>query len=301
MPNRRVMTKQQPGWISALADIGKRLDQQSELRVLNGGVVVPSMRTVSSSSLGVEIQDVNAKAARRSETRSRRRAPGWQGAPGRPWATSTAPPVVGRPLKKLYESQLSGLAEFYPGAQLWHQTDGVWILCKSKVLDGLPRHALFLTGISYVWPMVRSWAFWAHEVTVPIWIGPRHTNFYDGSICAFEVTDETWLFGQSIVSLLDLYTVWALRHLHLELLGTWPGQQVAHYAVERVLEQRDDELCGCGTASKLYCDCCKDADVSNMRIGDAVEFAWFPRTPPSSVLAVLSRAKNPPEMSSVMI
>src|SRR3954470_15266743 len=131
-------------WIDALALIGHELDAGAEVRVLNGGVVVPSMPTVSSSFLGMEMHDVNGKATRRSETRPRSRAPRWEGTAGRPWTTSTAAPVVGKPLKKLYETELSGLAVSYPETQLWHQTDGVWLRYKSKLLDGLSRNALFL-------------------------------------------------------------------------------------------------------------------------------------------------------------
>jgi hypothetical protein len=293
-------TGSRPRWPNALASLGRQLNARSELRVLNGGVVVPSTPTVPSSSLGVEMQDVDAKATRRSETRPRQRAPGWQGPPRRPWPTGAAAPVIGRPLEKLYESELSGLAEFYPDPQFWHQVDGTWILWKSKVLDDLPRQALFLTGISNVWPLVLSWGFWTNDLTLPRWIGPRHTNFYDGSICAFEVKDETWLFGQSIVKLLDLYTVWALRHLHLEILGTWPGQQVAHYGIERIFEQGDTELCGCGSAVNLYRDCCKPKDVSQTRAADAVQFVWFPRTPPRSISAVFLRGEEPPHLSELI-
>ena len=166
------------------------------------------------------------------------------------------------------------------------------------MLDGLPRHARFLIGISYLWPFVWSWGFWAHELMSPVWIGPRHTNFYDGSICAFEFADETWIFGQPLVKLMDLYTVWALRHLHLEVVGTWPGQQVAHYAIERLSEQRDTELCGCG-GMQTYGECCKSNDESKIEVADAVQFAWFPRTPPLSVYSVVIDGAEPPELKEL--
>ena len=280
-------------WTRALADMGKCLDDQAELRVLNGGVVVPGTPTFAPSTSGVERKDVDAKATRRSETRPRPRSPRWERTSGRSWTTSAAAPVVSRHFKKQYEAELSGLGEFYPETQLWYRPDGVWLLWKSRVLNELPRHALFLTGVSYVSLTVRSWGFWAHELSAPLWIGPRHTNFGDGSICAFEPMDHTWTFGQPIVRLLDLYTVWALRHLHLEVLGKWPGQQVAHYRIERILEQRDNEYCGCGASNKLYGDCCKHDDIAETEVADAVQFLFLPRRPPTEVVNALSYGGAP--------
>jgi hypothetical protein len=283
-------------WTASLAAVGKCLSGDGHVRVLNGGVVVPSTPIVSSSNLGVEKQD-DRKATRRPTTGPRPRAPRWQGTPRRPWTASTAAPVVSRALQRRYEAELSAFGEFYPGTQLWHRPDGVWLLCRSRVLDGLPVYALFLVGVSYAWPAVRGWGFWAHELGTPCWMGPRHTNFFDGSICAYEPTDGTWAFGQPIVQLLDLYSVWALRHLHLDVLGTWPGHHVAHYAIERVLEQRDNEYCGCGATTKLYGDCCKTKDLSNTQVADAVQFVWVPRRPSASVLAVVKHGALPPQLS----
>jgi hypothetical protein len=156
----------------------------------------------------------------------------------------------------------------------------LWLLSESAILDGLPQRALFVVGISFAWSMVRSWGFWVSPLETVRWIGPRHTNFFDGSICAFEPADGTWDFGDSLVELLDLYTVWALRHLHLQALGRWPGSQAVHHAIERILELREDEYCGCGGSGKKYADCCKARDSANSRIKDAVQYALTPRRPP---------------------
>lgn len=289
-------------WLRSLAAIGKCLDGQGELMVLNGGIVTPNTVAVSSSTLGKENDDEHGKTARRPETRPRQRTPGWQGPSGGPWTWSaSAPaPVVSRLFEKQYQAELNGLGEYYPEAQLWHQEHGVWILCKSKVLDGLFRHALFLVGVSYAWLMVRSWAFWTHELAALTWIGPRHTNFGDGSICAYEPSDETWRFGDSLVRLLDLYSVWAARHLHLETFGTWPGLQVSHFAIERIVEQRDNELCGCGASERRYAECCKSMDLAQMRVADAVQFALLPRSPPASVLAAVRESVEPPRFGEFL-
>ncbi len=284
-------------WMSRLAEIGRRLDEQGDLRVLNGGVVVvPSTPAVPSSTLGTEKQNDYGKATRRSETRPRRRSPGWQGTSRGSWTSCAAAPVFGRRFEQHYQSQLIALPDYYPGPHVWHHgTDGVWVLFKSRVLDGLPVHALFVVGISYARLMVRTWGFWAHELVKPVWIGPRHTNFNDGSICAFEPSDENWQFGDPIVSLFDFYSVWAARHLHLQVFGTWPGQQIAHYAIERILEQRDSELCGCGGV-KRYSECCKGKDRREVQLSDAVQFAWLSRKPPTRIFAVIRDGAAPPRL-----
>lgn len=179
------------------------------------------------------------------------------------------------------------LQKIYPGVQLWEQEQGVWVLVESGLFPGLRQHAMFLVGVSYLRATVRSWAFWGDPLAAPSWIGPRHTNFPDGSICAFEPTDGTWLFGEPLVALLDLYTVWAVRHLHLRIFGRWPGPQAVHMPYERVLELNADEHCGCGESNRRYGECCRGKDLTRNRIKDAVEFFFWSggvlRSPPAPV------------------
>jgi hypothetical protein len=92
------------------------------------------------------------------------------------------------------------------------QEGGFWMYTESALLPELGRTVSYLTGVSTDRHFVKSWAFYSSAVGV-FWIGPRHTNFPDGSICAFEPRDGTWCFGDSLVELLDLYTVWAIRHI----------------------------------------------------------------------------------------
>lgn len=163
----------------------------------------------------------------------------------------------------------------------------MWLLVESGLLHGLREHAVFLIGVSYLRAAVRSWAFWGDPLATPSWIGPRHTNFPDGSICAFDPADRTWTFGEPIVELLDLYTVWAVRHLHLRVLGRWPGPQAVHMPYERILELNTDELCGCGNSKRRYGECCRGKDLARNRIKDAVEFFFWSggvlRSPPAPV------------------
>jgi hypothetical protein len=76
-----------------------------------------------------------------------------------------------------------------------------------------------------------------------------------------------WFDGADLRTLLDLYSVWTLRHLYLEVFGRWPGKQYGLASADplvqiyyRRIECRDDELCGCGSETRRYADCCKPLD-----------------------------------------
>lgn len=187
---------------------------------------------------------------------------------------------------------------------VWREDDALWLLTRSSLLPGLWQRALFVTALSFGRALVRGWGFWETIATSPIWIGPRHTNFPDGSICAFDPADKTWLIGDSVVELIDLYTLWALRHLHLQIFGRWPGRQSAHYPSERIAEINDDEYCGCGKSDRRYRDCCKHADLARDQVRDAVNYQLRCfgglRFPPRSVTQFVSRRSNPPRIDQLL-
>jgi hypothetical protein len=117
----------------------------------------------------------------------------------------------------------------------------------------------------------------------------------DGSICAFDPDDGTWAIGGSIVSLLDLYTLWALRHFHLQVFGYWPGRQVASFVMERLLELKPFEHCGCG-GDKPYEKCCQAADLKADRLSETIKFSdlgGFRRCPPQAILKFLTEGYAP--------
>ncbi|HEY5601785.1 MAG TPA: hypothetical protein VIM41_01625, partial [Gammaproteobacteria bacterium] len=123
--------------------------------------------------------------------------------------------------------------------------------------------------------------------------------------CAFEPADGTWIKGDPIVRLLDLYTLWALRHLYMKQYGRWPGRQSVRLAYERILELRSDEFCGCNQGDKLYGECCQDKDLNRERVADAVHFAinchGGNRNPPKSVVDFVCNRKEPPEFRELLL
>ena len=133
----------------------------------------------------------------------------------------------------------------------------IWLLNQITPIHGLEDDALLLTA----YPLdrkytVKSWAWWGPGV---IWIGPRHTNYPDGSICSFEPDDVTWWRGKPLTALFDLHVLWIVRHLFLRRFRRWPGRQVLHTAYERLMEHCAGELCGCDSGRK-YEDCCREKD-----------------------------------------
>jgi hypothetical protein len=289
---------------AALQQVGRQLDDYIFPRIKNGGIVMPSELAEPSSIVGVENRNDKTSRQRRSEARSGKGTSGRQGPAGRSWTPRQTPPVVGTSLQAQYEDELGAVHEAYPGTQVWRQEEGVWLLTESSLLPGFQQRALFLTGISFAHAIVRGWGFWGCGAAGSTWIGPRHTNFPDGSVCAFEPTDGTWVIGDPIVELLDLYTLWALRHLHLQVFGRWPGYQAVCHPYERILEIRDDEHCGCGESDKLYGECCRDKDLARDRIADAVNFivrsSGGLREPPSSVARFIREQINPPRFSDLL-
>lgn len=275
-----------------LAVVGAQLDRLTFPMVKNGGFVLPRDTAVSLYSLGKEnSSEYQGKTG--SSTESWAWTRGRQGTAGgcdsthgsRPSGSST--PLLGPYQGDSFLEEFSKIQVAYPGAKTWADTDGFWLYAESHLLPMLNRPAGFLVGVSLTKQHVRAWAFWSAGVAGGSWIGPRHTNFPDGSICAFEPSDGTWLFGQSLVTLLDIYSVWALRHLHFEILGHWPGPQSVHLPYERIVEVSGKEHCPCGCSGRRYAECCQPADLKANRLAMAVNFvcqtAASLRSPPAVI------------------
>ena len=239
-----------------LQQIGDQLDVGVFPRVYNGGVVKSGeTHVVSSTPDKMKVTDNAWKRKRSSAGRLR------QGQGARPRSPGSAPRLSSTGLRKCYEDQMHQVEVAYPGTACWADERGMWLLVKSAILDSLDRHATFLIGLPFELGIgARSWAYWTkdnqHE-----WMGRRHTNFPDGSICAFAPTEGVWFEGGNVITLLDLYSVWALRQLHFQMFGRWPGPQHTNSLFYRLMEFQDDELCSCEFGLR-YKDCCKQNDRS---------------------------------------
>lgn len=288
--------------VGQLRRIGEQLTRQVEVEVCRDGVVRPSETGAFTQPMGRG--DING-----SERTRRSAAGSWKGAAGRKGtaggsgkARPASPDVVGSSPRPPYDRQLTEVCDEYTGSQYWLQDRGLWLLVPSTILRGLDRRALFLVAIPYDFDIatVAAWGFWdRNDGGEARWIGPRHTNYPTGSICAFHLGDESpWRNGGSLVTLLDLYSEWALRHLYLEQFHRWPGSQISSSTYERMVETHPEELCGCGSTDKMYSECHQPADLACNRVAIAMSFMKRTnggrRDPPIELFDVLSGKREPP-------
>lgn len=289
--------------LATLRELGQQLDRHVFPNVFVGGIVRPRKAADLSQPLGQENGN-DRQGQEGSPTRSRQRPARRQGQAGgtRPSGAST-PVVVGSP-REAYQRQLTTICGAYPGSQFWAQDDGLWLLARSNVLEGLDRHAVFLVAIPDDFGgIVQAWGFWSRgNIGFATWIGPRHTNFPHGSICAFNPADGTWKNGDALRLLLDMYSLWAARQLYLEAFGRWPGAQIARWRYERLVETHPDELCGCGSLEKSYAECCRPKDLQANCVADAIRYlrdtGGGERRPPPELLQFLRTPSSPPPIPS---
>lgn len=249
-----------------LQHVGAALDEHRPLRVHNQGLIAldhEPAKTTLTKEIGHDRQ-----GKRRPATRSRKRSARGQGPPRGSRQAGTASRIGVDLLRTTYEGQVTRLARAYPTLRTFPDDDGMWLLARSSIISGLAREATFLVALPFrSGPGPRAWGFWTAAGRAT-WIGPRHTNFQDGSICAFTPDDGTWSEGADLRTLFDLFSVWTLRHLHLEVFGRWPGRQYGLIrddpmvqAYYRWIECKDNELCGCGSETLRYAECCKPSDL----------------------------------------
>ncbi len=279
-----------------LEKIGRDLDREVFPVVWNTGLVLPSRHDGPIKSMGKELI-----YERQIKNEDGSTAGTWQGSGGAPGTTAPASstsgsraagqaaPLACGDVSPELRNQLNDLVNAYPGTRIWPQGKGLWIFVQSALLPSLGRTAGFVIQVAPQSLLkVRSWGFWLAGTIGASWIGPRHTNYGDGSICAFDKDDRTWTFGDSLVGLVDLYSVWAVRHLHLETFGYWPGPQASRYPYERLMEFHDDEHCGCANSGTKYSHCCKPRDREKNLMAMACSYVshscWTIRQAPKAIL-----------------
>lgn len=266
-----------------LQALGNCLDACSSPMVYNQGVIRPATPVVVTTYAGQEKTNA-AGSSQRPSTRPWQRTARWQGSPGQSRTPDSGAPVVDAGLRRRYEAGIGACLEAYPSLLSFRTDQRMWLFFESALLDNLDRTAAFAVRLPFnrQEPCL-AWGFWKTAVS-RTWIGPRHTNFPDGSICAFDPMDGTWDANSPLITLLDLYSIWAAKHLHFELLGRWPGLQSVPHAAERVLELQSDEYCGCGKAPIKYKDCCMVDDRRSTSLDEIASFRSRLRSPPKHVL-----------------
>lgn len=217
MPTALLKQVDMPEGRELLRQIGKELDDDRYPVVHEGGQVEPGPGRLPSPRPGREderkevTQDAGQEAGQGPERSAARPRSGaadggaaaGEGPPGSPAqvlrTSGLRPDVVG---------DLEGAVGAYPQMRIRLAPPLARLSAWIWPIRGLHEEALLLTA----YPLdrsttPRSWAWW----DTGVWIGPRHTNYPDGSICAYEPPDGTWGPGRPLVELLDFQVVWIVR------------------------------------------------------------------------------------------
>jgi hypothetical protein len=265
-----------------LRAVGATLDDGLECEAYERGFVWPATKHVPRDMTGM-LEGVTPVGAQQGE--------GPEAGPGRstarPWSRTTdcdsaerpagsgpGTPVVGRVKQVEGTQNIVGLAEALQRYQQFGissaSVGGSSTTKLFGVIQPIPDLRIAASVVLFINPNnpseeVRAWAWW----TDGVWVGPRHT-YLNGSICAFELPDKTWHPQLGVRLLLNLCSVWLARQLYLRAYGRWPGLQCIHTPLERVVEQRPGELCGCGR-DRLYTACCAARDRAKVRASDILK------------------------------
>lgn len=230
--------------LNRLADLGRALDAHQSLSVFDQGFVGFCDEDES------EVMQNVARSAQRSAAQP---GQGRRATDGPPRPPGEAHRFRTDAAEQAYGSAFRILAQHYEVASFECQ-NGVWVIAKSSLLGRNGPQIHFAVALPYAGNIApRAWAFSQVGKRAKL-MSLKHTNFPDASICAFMESDAAWERSDGILPLIDHYSVWALKKIHHEELGVWPGRQLGSCAYYRLREFHPDEWCGC-LSGKRYRDC----------------------------------------------
>lgn len=249
-----------PEQLAHLRAIGNALFKGVPLRVSQDGLVYPKPQLSSEKD-----EDYGQSEGTHGSSAGPRE--GRQGAPGRPrypdhsdllrWCVSE-------------DQQCRRLKEAYSGTKWWPDRQGTWLVVRSYPIGRCGPQALILILVPPIGP-VSAWAFW-YVPGNAIWIGPRHTNLGDASVCAFPPEENHLECAFPLTRYVDLLSEWCARHLYYAVHEKWPGPQEGRWRYYRRMETRPGECCPrCGGLS-FYEDCCKILDEAEASPEDRLGF-----------------------------
>lgn len=284
--------------LQTLKRIGDDLDRGIYPIAYTGGVVLPGNTQPVSTAPGEEFTS-NAAESEAGSTRPEARpgeGPAGNGATGER-SSGAAALILGQPgLTDSVREDLVGAIEAYPQFYVRFAPQGAWLCGWLRPIPDLPERVFLVIYYPLSFPTdpkprLASWAWWESGV----WVGPRHTNCGDGSICAFDPSDGVWEAGDALWLYMDLMSVWIVRHIFLRRFDRWPGKQVLHTAFERLRDHRPGELCGCRSGLR-YEACHQVRDRRRpvwLAISDYLRFFPNPiRRPSDEVLSFMGSTLN---------
>jgi hypothetical protein len=245
-----------PQVLPSLRRVGSALDQGRSIRVLRGGMVVAEGPHVDDDE---RKRDNETYGTQGSAAGSRQRSAGGEGAAGRSRPAGSLLQTGSGDFRNDFEESLPKLQLDYPGTRVWDDEIGLWAVVPSFPLGPDGPQAFLVAGLPYQdMPKRRCWGYW--KARRPRWIGPRHTNFPEASICAFSEDVNAWRPDQGLSQLFDFYSVWLLCQLHLQAFERWPGPQHSINSYYRLNEFREGELCSCDSG-RTYFECHRPQDL----------------------------------------
>ena len=283
-----------PEQLDRIDAIGAALFKGQPIRVGQRGLVFPRPQFVT--QVEKDYQDGKSEGSRRPTAGPR------QGRQGPPRPGHSDPADLVRWAVQCRE-QFEQLRHTYPSAKLWPDRAGTWLAVRTfPIGEGGPQ-ALLLIAVPFGGPRVFAWAYW-YEQGHAKWIGPRHTNFNEGSICAFPLLSDHLDCEWPLTRYLDLLSEWCARHLYLALRQKWPGPQEGLWVSYRLSETLPGECCPrCGRL-QMYETCCKPLDEADALVGREGPHGPAPqggRTPPPQIREFAKRGgRNPPKMTSAL-
>lgn len=199
----------------------------------------------------------------RDVARKRRRSAseqwsGWRTAQRPQGPTGEARNFRSEALQEAFGTEFRVLAQHY-AALAFEDELGLWVVASSEPLGAHGPRIEFLVAVPLDRRLMpKAWAFQRFGKRLKP-MSLKHTNFPDASICAFIPGDDTWSPNDGILALMDIYSVWAVKKLHRDQVGYWPGKQYGASALYRRLEFKPNELCGC-SSGEAYKNCHQGVD-----------------------------------------
>lgn len=235
--------------LALVSELGLALHNGLGVAANNRGEIVVERRSNEDQSNECERTEEPSGPAARS----------WEGRQGSQAASDSAYALFG-PRRCHFESQLTEVRQHYPETRFASDKAGLWFRVPVYPLGGQsPRATILCCVPDDRRARITSWAYWDERSQIA-WVGPRHTNYPDGAVCAFPLIGY-WTDQNGLVSYFDRVCEWLVRQLFLKFEKYWPGPQEGPMgAYYRISEGLPQELCFCGS-NKLYYSCCRGVDL----------------------------------------
>lgn len=259
-----------PRQLAHVREVGSALFEGRGLQAFDDGVIDVVHSTQPQDAKG------NFNGERQGFQRptkgSRQGRQGTSGGEGQPRSPHSLRAVIRRDF--LDVEALTELRRHYSSVRRWKEVSGtgVWLAVSIFPLGrGGPQADLIIAVPRDPAVFILSWGFWRIDGRV-VWIGPKHTNYPCGSICAFPAGSGVWTEGHGIRAYVDRLAEWIMRHLYLDAEGLWPGAHEGLHIYYRLRHTHPHECCTRCRSLNRYEECCRGIDQLEVRDRDRGHF-----------------------------